>query len=123
MLGADLAYAGTRFIASQESLAAVAYKDMILDAGAEDLVCTSAFTGAKANMLRSSIEHAGLDPDDLTESRGKPDFSDEKRASRPWKNIWTAGQGVGMVNSIDSVADIVDAFDRQYREATGKQRS
>jgi nitronate monooxygenase len=121
VLGADLAYAGTRFIASTESLAAADYKDMILDADAEDLVCTSAFTGAHANMLRPSIERAGLDPDDLTESRGKPDFSDEKRKNRPWKNIWTAGQGVGTVTSIDNVADIVDMFDQQYREATGNK--
>ena len=116
-LGADLAYAGTRFIASKESLAAADYKSMILDAEAEDLICTSAFTGAYANMLRPSIQRAGLDPDDLTDSRGKPNFSTEKRKKRPWKNIWTAGQGVGMVKSIDTVVDIVDAFDRQYRNA------
>jgi nitronate monooxygenase len=116
-LGADLAYAGTRFIASQESLAVEDYKQMIVEGNVGDLICTRAFTGADANMLRPSIRRAGLDPDALEEAGRKPDFSSEGRKNRAWKNIWSAGQGIGAVRSIDSVPDIVSSYDTDYRAA------
>lgn len=119
-LGADLAYAGTRFIASSESPADPEYKQMVVDGTPDDLICTRAFTGAYANMLKPSIRRAGLDPNALEESGRKPDFSSEGRKKRAWKNIWSAGQGIGAVGSVESVADIVAAYDRDYQTAISR---
>lgn len=119
-LGGDLAYAGTRFIVSDESLADPSYKQMVVDGAVDDLICTRAFTGAYANMLRPSIRRAGLDPDTLDDNNRKPDFSSEGRKNRAWKNIWSAGQGIGAVHSIEPVARIVDAYDRDYHAAVSR---
>lgn len=119
-LGCDLAYMGTRFIATQESMAPPAYKEMLLASGADDIVLTKAITGLATNMLRPSLVLAGLDPDHLPE-RGAiniaQDVSIEGRQNRQWKDIWSAGHSVSGVGSIDSVAALVEQVERDYRPA------
>jgi nitronate monooxygenase len=121
-LGCDLAYMGTRFIATPESMAPQGYKDMLVAATADDILLTRAFTGLQTNMLKPSIVAAGLDPNALPE-RGAidvaKDISIEARESRPkrWKDIWSAGHSVSGVRAIVSVADLVEETEREYRTA------
>lgn len=113
MMGADLAYLGTRFIATRESMAADAYKEMIMASSAADVLYTPAISGVNANFLRPSIVAAGLDPDNLP-NRGKMDMGNEKRA---WKNVWSAGQGVGSIGDVPPVAELCKSLIAEYREA------
>jgi nitronate monooxygenase len=119
-LGCDLAYMGTRFIATQESMADPAYKDMLLTSSADDIFLTKAITGLETNMLRPSIIKAGLDPTNLPE-RGAidivKDISIEGRKTRRWKDIWSAGHSVSGVTSIEPVAALVNQFEKEYRAA------
>lgn len=119
-LGCDLAYMGTRFIATQESMAPPAYKEMLLASSADDIVLTKAITGLATNMLRPSLVLAGLDPDHLPE-RGAiniaQDISIEGRQNRQWKDIWSAGHSVSGVGSIESVVALVEQVERDYRSA------
>jgi len=116
VLGADLAYMGTPFIATSESLASDAYRQMLVDATLEDLVTTSAFTGATASYLRASIERAGLDPATLQPQAGM-DLSGSQTRIKAWKDIWSAGQSVGAVKGVSSVAELVARVEREYGEA------
>ena len=120
-LGADLVYMGTKFIAAQESRAQSDYKDMVCEANLEDLVCTDAFTGVRANMLEPSIRRAGLDPDEL-ESKKDIDFDDPHADQKAWRDIWSAGQGVGMTHEVQPVADIVAQLQAEYAEAVSRER-
>lgn len=121
-MGCTLAYMGTKFIATRESMAKDAYKDMLVNARADDILLTRAFTGLETNMLRPSIVAAGLDPDDLP-ARGAidiaKDISIEGRANRParWRDIWSAGHSVSGVDEIRSVADLVAQTVREYESA------
>jgi len=121
-LGCEMAYMGTRFIATHESMAAPAYKSMLVDSTADDILLTKAFTGLQTNMLRPSIALAGLDPDDLP-VRGAidiaKDISVEGRESRPkrWKDIWSAGHSVSGVARLMSVSDLVAQTHLEYRAA------
>ncbi|CAH0202106.1 nitronate monooxygenase family protein [Roseomonas sp. CECT 9278] len=114
MLGADMAYMGTRFIAARESMAADAHKQMVVDATAADIVYTPAISGVHANFLRASIAAAGLDPDRLPEATGEHVGDHDKR---PWKNIWSAGQGVGSIHDTPGMADLVARLREEYRAA------
>ena len=121
-MGADFAYMGTRFIASQEAHANSAYKDAIVQAQAADIVYTDYFTGILGNYIKQSIENAGLDPNNLP--AGDPGafakLSQENKdgaASKAWKDIWGAGQGVGLIHDIPSVAQIVDTLETEYQAA------
>ena len=121
-MGADFAYMGTRFIASQEAHANSAYKDAIVQAQAADIVYTDYFTGILGNYIKQSIENAGLDPNNLP--AGDPGafakLSQENKdgaASKAWKDIWGAGQGVGLIHDIPSVAQIVDTLEAEYQAA------
>ena len=121
-MGADFAYMGTRFIASQEAHANSAYKDAIVQAQAADIVYTDYFTGILGNYIKQSIENAGLDPNNLP--AGDPGafakLSQENKdgaASKAWKDIWGAGQGVGLIHDIPSVAQIVDNLETGYQAA------
>ncbi len=116
LIGADLAYAGTPFIVAQESLAAQAYRDMVVRASLEDLVLTRTFTGADAWYLRESIVAAGLDPDALV-GKDKMDWSNSQGQLKAWKNIWSAGQGVNHIRGVESVAAIVDRYATEYAAA------
>ncbi len=118
VMGADLAYMGTRFIASSEANASAEYKQMLVESCAEDIVYSSLFTGVKGNYLRGSIQAAGLDPDQLPEGDiTKMDFQEMVQGSKAWKDIWGAGQGVGSISAPLAVASIVDEISDQYQQA------
>jgi nitronate monooxygenase len=121
-LGADLAYLGTRFIATDESLAAAEYKTMITESSAEDLVLTAAFTGVPANMLKPSIVRAGLDPETLA-AKTTIDFDQPQSGGKAWKDIWSAGQGVGAIRSVQPVAELVTELRREYRQALDEEQA
>lgn len=115
-IGADLAYIGTRFIATKEANADPKYKQMIVDSTGEDIVYSSLFTGISGNYLKQSIADAGLDPEAL-ERGDKTDMNFGSASAKAWKDIWGAGQGVGNVHDIPSVADVVDALKAEYLAA------
>lgn len=116
VLGADLAYVGTPFIAAVESLAGNDYRGMVATASLEDLVLTPAFTGANAWYLRQSIERAGLDPDRLA-GKSAVDWHDSQAQLRAWRDIWSAGQGVGLITRSEPAAVIVERLATEYRTA------
>lgn len=117
VLGADLGYMGTRLIATRESQAQDAYKQMILGAKAADVVLTPAVSGIPASFLRQSLEQAGYDQATLkgNHEAGKlKPIGDEAKA---WKTIWSAGQGVGEINDLPSIAELVERLSGEYRAA------
>jgi nitronate monooxygenase len=117
--GADFAYIGSAFIATTEANAEEDYKQGIVDGHAADIIYSSLFTGISGNYLRGSIERAGLDPDNLPEGNYKTmDFGASANTSKKaWRDIWGSGQGIGSVVNVESVADRVDRFEREYRAA------
>jgi nitronate monooxygenase len=121
-MGADLAYIGSAFIATDEANAARAYKDTIVAAHASDIVYSSLFTGIHGNYLRQSIEAAGLDPDHLPEADAKAmSFaSGGNQDAKAWRDIWGAGQGVGAVHAVEPVAVKVDRLEAEYRAARAR---
>ncbi|MBW4329280.1 nitronate monooxygenase family protein [Stakelama sp. CBK3Z-3] len=118
-MGADLAYMGSVFIAAEEANATPDYKQGIVEGHADDIVYTNLFTGVHGNYLRSSIEKAGLDPDHLPESDpSKMDFgSGGNSAKKAWRDIWGAGQGIGLIEKVSPVADMVAKLETEYRAA------
>lgn len=112
VLGADLVYMGTRFIASEESMAEKDYKNTLIDVDVDDVMTTKAITGIPANFLRPTIVSAGLDPDNLPPHS---EFNIGVNRKKRWKNIWSAGQGVGAVKGIQSVAQIVEQLKQEYK--------
>ncbi|MEH6791238.1 NAD(P)H-dependent flavin oxidoreductase [Parasphingorhabdus sp.] len=118
-MGADLGYAGSAFIATKEANADQGYKEGIVEGKASDIVYSDLFTGVKGNYLRQSIENAGLDPDNLPQGDYKTmNFgSGGNTEKKAWKDIWGCGQGIGLINEVMSVQDMVDQFTREYREA------
>lgn len=116
ILGAELSYMGTRFIASEESIAFGPYKQMVVDSDFSDLILTNSFSGAHAYYLRPSIVAAGLDPDHLPAKNGM-DLTGSETKVKAWKDIWSAGQGVGTIRKIESLATIVDRIDAEYQAA------
>ena len=122
-LGCDLAYMGTKFIATRESLAKDAYKNLLVKSRLDDVLLTRAFTGLETNMLRPSISAAGLDPDNLP-VRGAIDIAKDINAAerdkpdaRRWKDIWSAGHSVSGVADVPSVAELVDRTAAEYDRA------
>ncbi|OYW21490.1 MULTISPECIES: nitronate monooxygenase family protein [unclassified Sphingomonas] len=118
-MGADLAYIGSAFIATDEANADAAYKQSIVDSKASDIVYSNLFTGVHGNYLRSSIEAAGLDPDNLPEGDlSTMNFGgDNGSKAKAWRDIWGSGQGIGVVNAVESVAARVDRLEAEYRAA------
>jgi nitronate monooxygenase len=115
-MGADFAYIGSAFIATQEARAADAYKQAIVDSNSDDIIYSNLFTGIHGNYLAPSIRNAGLDPDNLPESDpSKMNFGGDK--SKAWKDIWGCGQGIGAVTQIQSTADYVAQLKREYTSA------
>lgn len=116
MLGADLAYVGTRMIATAESAAPEAYKRMLVEAGVADVIYTRGVNGLPASWLKASLREAGLDPDNLFLPEGRStDHLPEGRT--PWRDIWSGGQGVGLIDDVPPVADLVARLAREYAEA------
>lgn len=120
VIGADLAYLGTRFIATQESHAPDEYKQMVLTSRAVDIVHTAAVSGVPASFMRQSLENAGFDlatlqakSESSTGTRLKP-LNDEAKA---WKTVWSAGQGVGDINDVPTTQQLITRLDKEYREA------
>jgi nitronate monooxygenase len=121
ILGADFAYLGTSLIACTESMAVQPYKDMVVAAGAEDIMPSKGITGVTANWLKSSLIAAGYDPANMPEDK-RPNFSDAQDDAKAWKNVWSAGQGVGAVRATEPVADIVDRLVKEYDAAVARPR-
>ena len=121
-IGADLAYFGTRFIATNEANAVNEYKEMIVASNADDIVYSSLFTGVHGSYLKGSITNAGLDPELLNDGdKQKMNFgSGDIIKSKAWKDIWGAGQGVGTMNDISSVKDLVVNLFDEYNSAKTK---
>jgi nitronate monooxygenase len=118
-LGADLAYLGTRFIATDEGNAPDEYKQMLIDSAAEDIVYTSLFSGVNGNYLRGSVARAGLDPEQLPEAdKTKMNFgTGGNTAAKAWRDIWSAGQSVSGIHSIDAVDALIARMEREYAAA------
>ena len=121
-MGADLAYIGSAFIATDEANATEGYKQAIVDCGADDIVYSNLFTGVWGNYLRPSIESAGLDPDNLPVSDPtKMDFgSGGNTDAKAWKDIWGSGQGIGAVKTTGPAAQYIDKLYEEYQAARAR---
>jgi nitronate monooxygenase len=115
-MGADFAYIGSAFIATDEARASAAYKQAVVDCAAEDIVYSSLFTGVHGNYLKPSIRAAGLDPDHLPESDpSKMNFGGGEGAKKAWKDIWGCGQGIGAVDAVVPAQALVERLAREYQ--------
>ena len=115
-MGADFAYIGSAFIATEEARASDAYKQAIVESNSDDIVYSNLFTGVHGNYLAPSIRAAGMDPDKLPESdASKMNFGGDK--TKAWKDIWGCGQGIGAVSKVQSTADFVAQLKREYAQA------
>lgn len=117
-LGADFGYAGSPFIATHEANADPAYKQMIVESAAEDIVYSSLFTGINGNYLKGSVRNAGMDPDNLPSADpSSMSFAEGSSKPKAWKTIWGSGQGIGDVHEVCSAAQVVDRIAREYADA------
>ncbi|MCY1396188.1 putative enoyl-[acyl-carrier-protein] reductase II [compost metagenome] len=123
ILGADLAYLGTRFIATRESNASGDYKKMLLEARAADIIHTAAVSGVPASFMRQSLEAAGFDLKRLTD-KGDVNFGEKLKPvseeAKAWKTVWSAGQGVGNIRDLPTVDELVARLDGEYRAALAR---
>lgn len=117
MLGADLAYMGTRFIATAESQAQSAYKQMLLDAHAADIIHTAAVSGIPASFLRPSLEQAGYDMNALKGGHEPGKLKPIDDEAKAWKTVWSAGQGVGSIDDLPSASALIERLHNEYRHA------
>ncbi len=116
--GADLAYIGSAFIATEEANAVDGYKRMIVECGADDIVYTNLFTGVLGNYLKPSVAAQGMDPDNLpTSDASAMSFASGSSKPKSWKEIWGSGQGIGAVKDVVPAAALIDRLDREYRAA------
>lgn len=115
--GADLVYMGTRFLPTQESMAVPAYKQMVVDCTIDDIVVSAAITGTPASWLKPSLRACGLDPDNLGMAPERSYDSSENQHMKRWKDTWAAGQGLGSIHAIESVAQVVDRLAVEYAAA------
>ena len=113
-MGCDLAYLGTRFIATRESMAEERYKQMIVDSNSGDIVYTPLFSGVHGSYLAGSIRNAGLDPDHLPANEAPGQYRNREERPKTWKEIWGAGQGVGNIDDIPTVAELVERLALEY---------
>ena len=116
VLGANYAYMGTRFIATEESMAVPEYKQMVVDATGADIICSDALTGVKANWLRASLVAAGYDPANMPES-ATIDIAASTSDAKRWRDVWSAGQGVGAIHDIVPIAALIDRLEAEYQAA------
>jgi nitronate monooxygenase len=118
-MGADFAYIGSAFVATEEARAVDAYKAMIVASSSDDIVYSSLFTGVLGNYLKGSIRNAGLDPDALPESDpSKMSFAGD--AKKAWKDIWGCGQGIGAIKRVVPARELVARLTREYDAARAK---
>ncbi|MEE2741668.1 MAG: nitronate monooxygenase family protein [Pseudomonadota bacterium] len=117
MMGADLGYMGTPFIATEEANAQAAYKQMIVDGSAQDIVYSDVFTGVLGNYLRPSIVAAGLDPDALPKAKDMDFASLTGGEKKAWRDVWGAGQGIGAITKVQPAADFIAGLKADYRAA------
>jgi nitronate monooxygenase len=118
-MGADFAYIGSRWLATKESNVSEEYRRAIVDSSAADIVYTNLFTGVHGNYLKKSIVNAGLDPEALPESdKSKMSFGDG--TAKAWRDIWGAGQGVGLMDDVPTVAEMVERLKREYEAARAR---
>jgi nitronate monooxygenase len=118
-MGADFAYIGSRWLATRESNVSDAYRDAIVESAAADVVYTNLFTGVHGNYLKKSIVNAGLDPDALPES-DKSKMSFGSGSAKAWRDIWGAGQGVGLMDDVPTVAEMVARLTAEYAAARAR---
>ena len=116
ILGAELSYMGSRFIATDESIAFDPFKQMVVDCDFTDLMLSNSLSGADAYYLRPSVIAAGLDPDNLPQ-KGGMDLTGSETKVKAWKDVWSAGQGIGTVHKVEPLADIVNRIDTEYQAA------
>jgi len=118
-MGADLAYIGSRWLATREANIADAYRQAIVESAADDIVYTNLFTGVHGNYLKKSILNAGLDPDNLPQAdKTAMNFgSGGSSKAKAWRDIWGAGQGVGLIDEVQSVAEVVERLKAEYAAA------
>lgn len=117
-MGADLAYIGSSFIATEEARAVDDYKQMIVDSASSDIVYSNYFTGIHGNYLKPSIAKSGMDPDHLPEADpSKMDFEAATTGAKAWKDIWGCGQGIGAIKQIVPAGELVAQLEREYKEA------
>lgn len=122
-MGADFAYIGSAFIATDEARAADGYKKMITESNSDDIVYSNFYTGIHGNYLKGSIRNAGMDPENLPESDpSKMNFatSDGANAAKAWKDIWGCGQGIGAIREVVPAGDLVARFKREFAEARAR---
>jgi nitronate monooxygenase len=120
-MGADLAYIGSAFIATDEAQAGADYKQAIVDGTSDDIVYSSLFTGVHGNYLKASVRAAGLDPDNLPESDpSQMSFGGGEGSAKAWKDIWGSGQGIGAVTGVLPAARLVERLEREYLAARAK---
>jgi nitronate monooxygenase len=117
VLGADFAYLGTRFIATEESNANIAYRQMMIDATIDDIILSRYFTGIPAHYLLPSIVAMGIDPAELTKAKSQIDVDDKEAKAKAWRDIWSAGHGVGATKSVQKIADLVAELKSEYDAA------
>lgn len=116
VLGANYAYMGTRFIATEESMAVPEYKQMVVDASGADIICSDALTGVKANWLRASLVAAGYDPANMP-AGATIDIAASTSDAKRWRDVWSAGQGVGAIHDIVPIAALIDRLEAEYQAA------
>jgi nitronate monooxygenase len=119
-MGADLAYIGSPFIATEEARASAEYKQGIVDGGAADIVNSALFTGINGNYLRASIVAAGLDPDNLADPGADAMNFQSATGAKAWRDIWGSGQGIGVIDKVAPVADLVGRLAREYAAAKAR---
>ena len=117
-MGADVAYIGSAFIATREANAKDEYKQMIVDSASADIVYTNYFSGVHGNYLKPSVRRVGMDPDNLPQADpSKMNFAESENKVKAWRDIWSAGQGIGAIKKITTVAEFVARLKREYEEA------
>ncbi len=121
--GADLVYMGTSFIATQESLAAETYKQMLVDCSADDLLVSAGITGTPASWLKPSLRANGLDPDHMPAAPDRRYDSNQSIAGKKWMDVWASGQGLGQIKSVQPVAKVVDQLAAEYEAARARLAS
>tara|TARA_B100000446_G_scaffold38056_3_gene33409 strand:- start:11409 stop:12356 length:948 start_codon:yes stop_codon:yes gene_type:complete len=121
-IGADLAYLGTAFIPSEESLCQQEYKAMVVESNSEDIITSDAITGVKANWMKQSLINGGYDPDNMP-AQGSIDFASNGADNKRWKDIWAAGQGVGASKNIQPVKSIVETLTKQYQHSVDRMKA